>query len=83
MEEVYKGSTYRYWLAGALLVGGIALCFAERAHLLVPLGTMGMSIFTFPFIVDRAEKKYPTSKIRKMGLYYAFMVLLIGTFFSN
>jgi hypothetical protein len=45
---------------------------------------MGMSMFTFPFIVDRAEKKYPTSKIKARDLYYAFMVLLlIGTFLSD
>jgi hypothetical protein len=67
MEDVYKSSTYRYWLAGALLLGGICLCFAERAHILVPIGMMGMSVFTFPFIVDRAVKKIPNRKNNGKG----------------
>jgi 4-hydroxybenzoate polyprenyltransferase len=84
MENVYKSPTYRYWLAGALLLGGISLFFAERAHILVPIGMIGMSIFTFPFIVDWAEKKYPTSKVTTRDLYYLFVVLLfIGTFLSD
>jgi Na+-translocating ferredoxin:NAD+ oxidoreductase RnfD subunit len=83
MGVVYKRS-YRYWIALAWLLCGIALFFAERAHILVPIGMIGMSVFTFPFIVDWAEKKYPTSTITTRDLYYLFVVLLfIGTFLSD